>query len=202
LAADLSVGQSERLPMMMPTTGFAALMLGSWEIRAGSRKARDYRDEALLGKAKLAIFGDRTQAVRRRAVSKTERWSRAYLLLCAVLLVPIALSYGIAPAEVLPRFLDITIEGNDQTQIFRALMCLYFAASGFWAVAAFKPEWQRAAVVWAMLFSLSLAIGRIVSLLVDGPASRLLDVYLGLEIVGAALGVAVLAYTRNAAARR
>jgi predicted nucleic acid-binding protein len=53
-----------------------------------------------------------------------------------------------------------------------------------------------------MLFSLSLAIGRIVSLLVDGPASRLLNVYLGLEIVGAALGVAVLAYTRNAAARR
>jgi hypothetical protein len=54
LAAALSVGQSERLPMMMPTTGFAALMLGSWEIRAGSRKARDYRDEALLGKAKLS----------------------------------------------------------------------------------------------------------------------------------------------------
>jgi hypothetical protein len=132
-------------------------------------------------------------------MSKTERWSRAYLLLCAVLLVPIALSYGIAPAETLPRFLDIAVEGNDQTQIFRALMCLYLAASGFWAVAAFKPDWQRAAVVWAVLFSLSLAVGRIVSLVVDGPASLLLDVYLGLEIVGAALGLAVLALTRKPA---
>jgi hypothetical protein len=127
-------------------------------------------------------------------MSKTEWWSRAYLLLGAVLLVPIALSYGIAPAEVLPRFLNITVEGNDQTQIFRALMCLYLAASGFWAVAAFKPDWQRAAVVWAVLFSLSLAIGRIISLLADGPASRLLDVYLGLEIVSGALGLALLAY--------
>lgn len=130
-------------------------------------------------------------------MSKTELWSRAYLLLCAVLLLPIALSYGIAPAEVLPKVLDITVEGNDQTQIFRALMCLYFAASGYWAVAAFKPDWQQAAVVWAMLFSMSLVIGRIVSLVVDGPASRLLDIYLGLEIVGAALGVAVLVYARK-----
>jgi len=132
-------------------------------------------------------------------MSKTEWWSRAYLLLGAVLLVPIALSYGIAPAEVLPRFLNITVEGNDQTQIFRALMCLYLAASGFWAVAAFKPDWQRAAVVWAVLFSLSLAIGRIISLLADGPASRLLDVYLGLEIVSGALGLALLAYTGKTA---
>lgn len=134
-------------------------------------------------------------------MTKTERWSGAYLLFCAVLLVPIALSYGVAPAGLLPRFLDIAVEGNDQTQIFRALMCLYLAASGFWAVAAFKPEWQQAAVVWAVLFSLSLAVGRIISLLVDGPASRLLDVYLGLEIVGGALGLAVLAYAGRPAKR-
>jgi len=132
-------------------------------------------------------------------MSKTEWWTRAYLLLCAALVLPIALSYGIAPAEVLPRFINIAVEGNDQTQIFRALMCLYIAASGFWAVAAFKPDWQRTAVVWAVLFSLSLAVGRIISLVVDGPASRLLDVYLGIEIVGGALGLAVLAYTRRAA---
>lgn len=135
-------------------------------------------------------------------MSKTELWSRAYLLLCAVLLLPIALSYGIAPAEVLPKVLDITVQGNDQVQIFRALMCLYLAASGFWAVAAFKPDWQQAAVVWAVLFSLSLAIGRVISLVVDGPASRLLDVYLGLEIFGGALGLAVLAYGRKQAAKR
>ena len=50
------------------------------------------------------------------------------------------------------RFLNIEVEGNDQTQIFRALMCLYLAASAFWAIAAFKPAWQRVAVVWAVLF--------------------------------------------------
>ena len=122
---------------------------------------------------------------------------RAYLLLVALLLVPIALSYGVAPATILPKFLDITVAGTDQTQIFRALMCLYLAASTFWAIAAFKPAWQRVAVIWAIFFSFSLAIGRVISLVVDGPASRLLDLYLGLEIIGGLLGLAVLAYARK-----
>jgi hypothetical protein len=119
---------------------------------------------------------------------------RAYLLFAAVLLVPIALIYGIAPAAMLPRFLDIAVEGNDQVQIFRALMCLYFATSAFWAFAAFKPNWQQPAVVFAVMFAFSLAIGRAISLVVDGPASTLLDVYLGVEVAGGLLGVAVLAY--------
>ena len=62
---------------------------------------------------------------------------RAYLLLIAAILVPIALSYGVAPATLLPKLLDIAVEGVDQMQIFRALMCLYLAASTFWAIAAF-----------------------------------------------------------------
>ncbi len=122
---------------------------------------------------------------------------RAYLLLVAVLLVPIALSYGIAPETMLPKVLDIRVEGADQTQIFRALMCLYLASSTCWAIAAFKPDWQQPAVVWAIFFCLSLAIGRVISLVVDGPASLLLDAYLGLEIVGGFLGIAVLAYARS-----
>ena len=50
---------------------------------------------------------------------------KLFLLLVAAILVPIALSYGIDPAAVLPKFMNITVEGTDQTQIFRALMCLY-----------------------------------------------------------------------------
>jgi hypothetical protein len=130
---------------------------------------------------------------------RSESLMRAYLLLVAVLLVPIALSYGIAPATVLPKALDISVSGADQTQIFRALMCLYLAASVFWAIAAFKPDWQSIAVIWAVFFCFSLALGRVISLVVDGPASLLLDVYLALEIFGGLLGLAVLAYARNEA---
>jgi hypothetical protein len=122
---------------------------------------------------------------------------RAYLLLVAVLLVLIALSYGVAPESVLPKVLDIAVAGADQIQIFRALMCLYLACSAFWAIAAFNSDWQRAAVAWAVFFCFSLAIGRLVSLTVDGPASPLLNFYLGLEIFGGLLGLAVLRYARD-----
>jgi hypothetical protein len=130
-------------------------------------------------------------------VTRGERLMQAYLLFAAISLVPIALSYGIDPASVLPRFLNIRVEGADQTQIFRALMCLYLGSSAFWAIAAFTPAWRRPAVVWGVFFMLSLALGRAISLLVDGPASRLLDLYLGLEIFGGLLGLAVLAYARK-----
>ena len=117
---------------------------------------------------------------------------RFYLLCMAVLIVPIALSYGIDPAAVLPKFLNIEVVGTDQTQIFRALMCLYLGASIFWAIAAFKPEWRRVAVIWAVFFALSLAVGRVISVVVDGPPSRLLDLYLAVEVLAGLWGVALL----------
>jgi hypothetical protein len=56
---------------------------------------------------------------------------RFYLLLAVFLIVPIALNYGLAPAETLPKSLDVTVEGTDLTHIFRGLMCLYLGAALF-----------------------------------------------------------------------
>jgi uncharacterized protein DUF4345 len=117
---------------------------------------------------------------------------RLFLLFVVLLIVPIALSYGLAPETVLPKALDITVSGADQIHIYRAMMCLYLGAALFWAIAAFTPAWQRTAVIWAIFFSLSLAVGRVISLVVDGGASLLLDVYLVVEILGGVLGLAVL----------
>jgi len=119
---------------------------------------------------------------------------RLYLLLVVILIVPIALSYGLDPQSILPKVLDITVAGTDQTHILRAMMCLYLGAAVFWAIAAFTPAWQRTAVIWAVFFAASLAVGRAISLIVDGPASLLLDVYLVVEVLGGLLGLAVLAY--------
>ena len=118
---------------------------------------------------------------------------RFYLLLIVFLIVPIALNYGLAPARSLPEVLDISVSGTDQIHVFRALMCLYLGAAVFWAIAAFTPAWQRTAVIWGVFFAFSLAIGRLISLAADGQPSLLLLVYLGLEIAGGLLGLAILA---------
>jgi Domain of unknown function (DUF4345) len=77
---------------------------------------------------------------------------RLYLLVVGLGLVPVALSYRVDPGAVLPKLMTITVEGTDQTQIFRALMCLYLGMTTFCRIAAFNPAWQRVAVIWAVFF--------------------------------------------------
>ena len=74
---------------------------------------------------------------------------KLFLLVGAAVLVPVALSYGVDPAVVLPKFMNITVEGTDQTHIFRALMSLYLGMSTFCVIAAFTPSWRHVAVIWA-----------------------------------------------------
>ncbi|HMK40425.1 MAG TPA: DUF4345 domain-containing protein [Methyloceanibacter sp.] len=108
---------------------------------------------------------------------------KAYLLIIAIGLVPVALSYGVNPTGVLPRLLKFNVEVPNESQVFRALMCLYLATSVFWIMGAFWPDWQHAALIWAAFFMLSLALGRVLSIVLDGsPTASLLNVYLALEI--------------------
>ncbi len=86
----------------------------------------------------------------------------------------VALTYGVDPAATLPKFMNITVESTDQTHIFRALSCLYLGMVTFCIIAAFTPGWRRVAVIWAVFFALSLAIGRIISIIVDGMPSGIL----------------------------
>jgi hypothetical protein len=78
---------------------------------------------------------------------KVQSWAKFYLLFSAAGLFPIALSYGVAPAGVLPAVLDVAVEGTDLTHIFRAVMGLYLAMIVLWILGAFRPELTRAALI-------------------------------------------------------
>jgi len=122
--------------------------------------------------------------------------TKAYLLIIAIGLVPIALSYGANPASVLPRLLKFDVEAPNEAQVFRALMCLYLATSAFWLLGALVPAWQRAALLWAVFFMLSLAAGRLISIAVDGmPTASVLNLYLAVELGAGVLGLWLLCST-------
>jgi hypothetical protein len=72
---------------------------------------------------------------------------KIFLLVAGVFLIPVALSYGVDPAATLPMSMNVTVEGTDQTHIFRALMGLYLGMVTFCIIAAFTPEWRRVAVI-------------------------------------------------------
>jgi hypothetical protein len=117
---------------------------------------------------------------------------KIFLLAAGVFLIPVALTYGVDPAAMLPKFMNVTVEGTDQTHIFRALSCLYLGMVAFCIIAAFTPEWQRVAVIWAVFFALSLAIGRIISIFVDGMPSGMLLFFLAVELVVGTVGLLLL----------
>jgi hypothetical protein len=118
--------------------------------------------------------------------------TRFYLLFSAAGLFMIALSYGIAPAAILPMALDVTVETTDLTHIFRAVMGLYLGMIVLWVLGAFRARLTTVAVIAEVVFMLGLAFGRVVSMLIDGMPSLLLVVYAVLEIVMGLWGVLIL----------
>ncbi len=104
----------------------------------------------------------------------------------------VALSYGVAPATILPHLLDITVEGTDLTHVFRSIMGLYLGMIVLWVLGAFRPSLTRAAVIAEITFMSGLAVGRVLSIIVDGMPSIALLGYTGVEIAMAGWGMLVL----------
>ena len=117
---------------------------------------------------------------------------RAFLIFCAVGLVPIALGYGAKPSVSLDALFGITVDTINLTHIMRAVMGLYLGMVVFWLWGAFKPSMTGPALAGCAVFMLGLAAGRILSFMLDGLPHWLLIVYAVLEIV---LGlIAVMLY--------
>ncbi len=114
----------------------------------------------------------------------------------------VALSYGVAPATVLPQLLDITVEGTDLTHVLRAIMGLYLGMIVLWVLGAFRPSLTRVAVIAEIAFMSGLAVGRALSIIVDGIPSIALLGYTGVEIAMAGWGMLVLKKCFTAPHRR
>jgi hypothetical protein len=109
--------------------------------------------------------------------------TRAFLIFCAVGLVPIALGYGAKPSASLDALFSITVDTTNLTHIMRAVMGLYLGMVVFWLYGAFNKSMEAPALVACAVFMLGLAGGRILSFILDGMPHWLLIVYAILEIV-------------------
>ena len=121
-----------------------------------------------------------------------------FLLLAAVGLVPVALSYGLMPQESLSYLFGIDASSVNSSHIFRAVMGLYLAMVVFWITAARLPSLTLPALWSLAVFMLGLAAGRAMSIVIDGMPHPLLLVYLLLELV---IGLIALYLARNLQAK-
>ena len=112
-----------------------------------------------------------------------------HLLISILIIVPVALSYGLMPDGFLENIFHFKFESIDLSGIFRALMGLYIGMSIFWLTGIIKPKFWTAATISNVLFMAGLAFGRIISILFDGPSSTIFLVGLIVEILLAVWGI-------------
>jgi hypothetical protein len=117
---------------------------------------------------------------------------RAFLVLSAIGLAPVALSYGVVPGVSLEVLFGITVDSTNLANIMRAIMGLYFGMIVIWLWGAFSIPMAGPALVSCAVFMLGLAAGRTLSFVLDGMPHWLLVVYTVIEVV---LGtIAILLY--------
>ena len=119
-------------------------------------------------------------------------YRKAYLWVSAIGLIPVALSYGVVPELSLNWLFGISIELPNETNIFRGVMGLYLALVTLWILGATNENYERAAILSEVFFMSGLAVGRFLSLLVDGWPHWLLVNYLVLEAILAVAGIILL----------
>jgi hypothetical protein len=115
-----------------------------------------------------------------------------FLVLTAWCLMPLALSYGADPQSSHNFPFGITIDGINDTHIFRAIMGLYFALSAFWLLGAYRVKLRLPALYCLTVFMLGLAAGRVLSVVIYGNPHRLLFVYFVLEVLFGAVGLVMI----------
>jgi hypothetical protein len=115
---------------------------------------------------------------------------RLYLIFSAVGLLPIALSYGIDPNQILPKLLQIQPVEPGVVHIFRAIMGLYFSSIVLWLLGAIRGgSLMRTALIAEIVFMVGLAAGRLLDLLLNGWPSSMLIAYTVAELLLAVWGV-------------
>ena len=127
---------------------------------------------------------------------------RAFLIFCAVGLVPIALGYGAKPSVTLDAIFGIDVDTTNLAHIMRAVMGLYLGMVVFWLTGAFNKSLAGPALAACAVFMLGLAAGRVLSFALDGLPHWLLIVYAALEIVLGMMAIALFRRHRASQAPR
>lgn len=127
----------------------------------------------------------------------TDKAQRLFLLAMCLGLVPVALSYGAMPEQSLPFLYGISDPDLPTRHVFRAVMGLYLGMICFWLAGALRRDLRIAALWTVFVFVTGIAMGRLLSLGLDGWPQPLLVFYLFAEFALAAISLALIVLARD-----
>lgn len=89
-----------------------------------------------------------------------------HLLVSFSIVIPTAIIYG--SPSILSEQLNIQVNTIDLSNMLKAIMCLYLGISLIWLLGIWKTEYWKSATQLNILFMLTLATGRVLSMVMDG----------------------------------
>jgi len=95
--------------------------------------------------------------------------NKASLLVSCFIVIPVSFVYGFFPFE----YFEIYPDTLDDSSLLKAVMGLYFAFAVLWLLGLFKSLYFKAALTSNVFFMLGLALGRVLSMILDGMPSIL-----------------------------
>lgn len=114
-----------------------------------------------------------------------------FLILVAISLIPLGITYGAHPSlNLLPiSFLDeVEINSIDHANIFSGIMGLYVTMAIFWILGALKKSLTIPALWSLVIFMTGIGAGRAISMIADGMPSGPYLLFLLLEVIFALIG--------------
>ena len=112
-----------------------------------------------------------------------------HLTVSILIILPIALAYGLYPQVMLPLLFDFKVDTINLANVFWAIMGLYLGMSVIWMMGIIKSRLWITATITNVTFMGGLALGRLVSLVADGIPGTYFLIGLVLELVLALWGL-------------
>ena len=123
-----------------------------------------------------------------------------FLILLAIGLIPLGITYGVHPSfNLLPiSFLDgVEINSIDHANIFSGIMGLYVTMAIFWILGAFNKSLTIPALWSLVIFMTGIGVGRAISMVTDGMPSSPYLLFLLLEVIFALIGFMFIKSTKS-----
>jgi hypothetical protein len=102
------------------------------------------------------------------------KFKNIHLVISAAVVIPAAFVYGSGNHHIFSVFFDFTPSTTDMNNIFRAIMCIYLAMGILWITGIFHTGSWTIATITNFLFMMALALGRLISFVLDGTPSLIL----------------------------
>jgi hypothetical protein len=120
-----------------------------------------------------------------------------HLFMAVLVIIPVALLYGLHPESFWKTILGIDLSAIDLQNIFKAIMGLYLAFAVVWMMGMVQKSWWFAASISLAFFMGGLATGRGISMLTDGVPSNFYLIGFFLELLLCLLSIFVMLWRKR-----